>query len=449
MKLFRSNSYIIGDLLQNKTKFIVPDYQRPYSWSDDQFNDFWDSIYAQAKNPQFEDYLYFGPMYFQNSNDLSIVDGQQRLITISIFLLAVNKFMIDKNITKDPDLFKEYLKVKNKLRLVLKDEDQESLINLLNLPIPKRSKNKIFRAYHYFYGKLGSVALKNGKGECEDMINSLLYNSFVSVSIIESNNSVYEIFESLNSTGIALTPADLIKNLIYYKLEKKYRENFINKWEIEFKELDTKGDQFIQYFWFAYKGYTQKRNIFRDIKDTIKRFRQRKLLDFIDVIFEYLKSFNNIVEFDEDYWDDISFDVESMINMNITSLYPMLMLNDFLDLKYNEEFKMLLYIYFDLIKLHEKSNTYNNWLDEILGYMRKGEENIIEEIRSIFSYSDDLEESTDKKERKLNLYEWKYYFIKNDKKVKQLDKRISKRKKFTVDEAANELLEEGVDNDTI
>lgn len=238
------NKYPISQILDPESKAVyeIPKYQREYTWGPKQ----WEAL--------FDDLMEHGEGYFLgsiicinttvdaiNSLKFEVVDGQQRITTLSIFLTALYSCLSKNREELDDDQQSDLLQLKK--RLVLKKTDDEiriipqrqnsNLDDYLSLlsehgiiakrSTPKNAGNRrIYHAFNYFKKRIDEV-IKNEEQKIAAVFKILdKINSAIFVKIDVANHSdAYTLFESLNDRGTPLTAVDLIKNLLLAKLDLK------------------------------------------------------------------------------------------------------------------------------------------------------------------------------------------------------------------------------------
>jgi len=163
--------------------------------------------------------------------EFEIIDGQQRLTTAFLLIKAMLDYAVSKNNADDLNnigrftdiLFDKYEKIE-KIRLKPIKDDKEALSNLLNDNQSCEKNNAIFINYQYFINRL----------RLEDIDVSLFYDSLAKLEIIimelEQGDDAQVIFESINSTGVGLTEADLIRNFILMGQQPIDQERLFNNY---------------------------------------------------------------------------------------------------------------------------------------------------------------------------------------------------------------------------
>ena len=202
--------------------FIIPPFQRNYAWSINQceelFSDIVDSYYKNNSHYIGNIVYYEGTNNSASFNEFILIDGQQRITSILLLLLAIHNKLPNNDYNKQA-IYNRYLtnsigpeKRRVKLKQTENDEDIFDKI-VQNQSLTEDEKNsKIFENYNYFMHKLDEI---------EKNIPLLdFYNTIGNLSIVDLNlqdndlEAVQKIFEKINSTGKPLTTADLIRNYL-------------------------------------------------------------------------------------------------------------------------------------------------------------------------------------------------------------------------------------------
>jgi hypothetical protein len=275
---------LIGDYLKLKKNenFVVPEYQRGYSWDITQCDKLWQDIDAFIFNDEHDDPYFFGTIIVDcsESNKFSLIDGQQRTITFFLLLKAIllrlNEIIPNIPDDEESEPLKAGLKAnRNKIMTILYKADDEDIplmlkdnskiknitilennsINELYLDeakkiieavnfntseqnvckIPRKQNDnkytRYFRNFKFFYKKLND--------KTETQLNKFAKKFLNECQVIEIRSWQVEqaitMFNSLNSTGLPLTDADIISAQLYSNSKDK-KEDFNKKWK-QIKEL--------------------------------------------------------------------------------------------------------------------------------------------------------------------------------------------------------------------
>lgn len=247
----------VREWLEFPYEWRIPVYQRHYAWdAEEEFGpteQFWKLVaeYAEKRlddRPVFPNY--FGAILVENrSEDLDqqrydVVDGQQRLTTITVALFSLLGLAAQQG--HKPKFAKEFARYifcdhaanpPQQPKLVPTNFDQVQYQNLLYHAYPESEpaerrkrvanddKSMVIRACHFFNQRFGEFFDRHTKGDAEMVIDALcdaLLDGFSLVAIpLEKNDEAQKIFEALNNTARPLTTFDLIRNNIFYRADKE------------------------------------------------------------------------------------------------------------------------------------------------------------------------------------------------------------------------------------
>ena len=253
-KLNVDQKTIINLLSDKKADFLIPDYQRPYAWNEEQCQTLWDDIFLFSfPNNNYEDFdnneeYFLGSIvtYKNETGKSEVIDGQQRLTTLMLMLRAFyDKFenMMDKNsiLTRDriekciwkTDTFgsadKNTLKIDSE---VATDNDKEEFLELLRTGIVKQdSKSQYVLNYQFFQKKIDKF-LQAFPSFFPYLPARILDNCILLPIEAESQDTALRIFSTLNDRGLPLSDADIFKAQFYkYYGSSGNKDEFIAEWK--------------------------------------------------------------------------------------------------------------------------------------------------------------------------------------------------------------------------
>ena len=183
------------------TQFIVPLYQRMYSWKEEQCKRLWDDIVFLEKHNKKGHFIgsivcVLETASISGTSKFMVIDGQQRLTTLTILLIALRDFLSTKNITTS--ITRKFLKndtesESDKYKLALTYGDKEVLIKLIeNAPLDDVKNSRILDAYNYFSSQISSSDLT------QEQIESAIAKLQIVNIILDASDNPQSIFESLN-----------------------------------------------------------------------------------------------------------------------------------------------------------------------------------------------------------------------------------------------------------
>ncbi|RLI79159.1 hypothetical protein DRP05_05000 [Archaeoglobales archaeon] len=274
-------------LLSNAQEaYRVPLYQRPYAWSRDQWEDLFEDLNSLKPSdvhflgsivvvPEGEHRL--GVNYFQ------VVDGQQRLATILIWLSAIRNLAQENgnnelatHLTETFLFAREWESGKQRKipKLQLGQLDNDAFQRVLEGK-PKDYNHLIFECYEYFKNKTDN----------ENMWQILLNNvSIVHINAFNHFNA-FRLFETLNDRGLELSAADLIKNFLLMKVSSKEEifNDTISQWnEMYEKVRDKEPVKFVRrYILSNYKGKISESRLYEGVRKRLEKENPEKICDFV------------------------------------------------------------------------------------------------------------------------------------------------------------------------
>ncbi len=271
-------------------QFVIPIYQRVYSWEKEQCKQLWDDIIKTGGNDQIEGHFIgsivfvHDGIYTTSHNELLIIDGQQRLTTITLLFIALRDHLNDEDEFLEKfsrqKIQNRYLinsdeKGDKRFKLFLSEPDRDTLLSLIdkNKRKPSEPSLKIVENFKLFEKWVSNT------DKLETIFKGLEKLIIVEIALEKGKDDPQLIFESMNSKGMELAQTDLIRNYIVMETEVEKREGFYNKYwramEEEFKQNETLFNQFVRHYltiktrdtpnikkvYVAFKDYRQKERI--------------------------------------------------------------------------------------------------------------------------------------------------------------------------------------------
>ncbi len=227
--------------LQKSPQFIIPIYQRTYSWTEKQCRQLWDDILRAGTNDSIGVHFIGSVVYIEqglsqvsHQAPLLVIDGQQRLTTVSLLLEALARALGD---TEPVDGFSaaklRHYYLSNPLesgdryyKLLLSQTDIASLKSIIkNTPQPNEPSLRITQNFNLFV-----ELLNTRKGDLAAICRGLAKLVVVDVALSRDQDNPQLIFESMNSTGKELSQADLIRNFVLMGLEPNLQTNLYEQY---------------------------------------------------------------------------------------------------------------------------------------------------------------------------------------------------------------------------
>ncbi len=331
----------ISTLFSTNVKYIVPRFQREYSWTKEEVSELWNDILNNIKieGNKLKNFEYFiGSLVLigeDKSTTLLIVDGQQRLTTITIFLSAlVQTFNSIGQRDLAEGVYNTYIEgkdVRNKPFFKLENENpkpflQEAIQHITKADSkPNTTEEKaLWDSYTFFLNKLKKENLKGEFPYWSQLFSNneyiytvllesirdqiLLYLKVIYITV-SSEDDAYMIFETLNARGKGLTSVDLIKNDLFKVLNNTHPDDSAKtNWKkIQFnlmsRQIKINLETFFRHFWLSKYNFITESKIYRSFKiESSKRDFDHS--DFLkDLVFES-KLYNEIANPLKSDWPD-------------------------------------------------------------------------------------------------------------------------------------------------
>jgi len=297
-RVFEPITKSIEQLLENTDSFYnVPEYQRPYSWEDENIEAMWDDIYSAFD--RHDDSYFLGSMVFVSKKDkMEIVDGQQRIASLIILFSVIrDKFgeeikkantslynrihnAIRSNINEESRLkFKPQIRERNKF-----EDEIVNAIKLNDKCEQDDTESKFLNAAKIFCNKVKRVYESGGIERLIDFVEYILTR--VEVIAIRCNDMGYAInlFMILNDRGLQLTNSDLIKSYLLSNIEidnEEGIEQFNSTWQsiadLEIQSyIDENLSKLFGYYYLYLEAKNPRKNIYDELKAVFeKKFREK------------------------------------------------------------------------------------------------------------------------------------------------------------------------------
>lgn len=272
----------IGDLYKTNAILSVPKYQRGFDWGKSEvFEMIMDIIAAKETKAS----LFLGTFVFDVSDkaELKIVDGQQRITSLTLLLVACRQHAkalgyhslaheIQKKISftdeTTGEMSSERVFVSSSIADVFKYIADESWDGEFPVKIGskyvKRQSTKLKGLYHFMLETIESFEKK----ELSDFMGAI-YSSYVIQIEIQDELEAFDIFERTNARGLSLNVADLLKNYLYANYNEG--ENIDKAWKDITNNAGSTLQRMLKYYWVSKNGYVNKRDLYRKLKQSGQR----------------------------------------------------------------------------------------------------------------------------------------------------------------------------------
>ncbi len=326
---------------QSKTQFVIPVYQRNYDWSEAQCKQLLDDIVEVGQNQNMKAHFIGSIVYIHDDvytasriKELTIIDGQQRLTTLTLVYSTLSRLAKELgNIELSDDIVETYLINKRvpeeeKLKLKPNEHYEKALKYLLgnNEAGEYYEFSKIIDNFNYLKGRIN-------KDNYELILFGLSKLMFVEISLDRENDDPQRIFESLNSTGLELSQADLIRNYILMGLRRNNQNRiYQNYWEFiekyakdEIRNINYVSDFIRDYLTLENKKIPNKGKVYIEFKAKFPTSTVEQLEINLTKIKSFVLPYNKLINPQNESDKEISLELEYINRLEINVAYPFLM----------------------------------------------------------------------------------------------------------------------------
>ncbi|MDR0973164.1 MAG: DUF262 domain-containing HNH endonuclease family protein [Prevotellaceae bacterium] len=315
-----------GSLMGNGRKYIVPKFQRDYSWDTEQWDDLWQDI-TQMLEKQDEHYMGYLVLQTSNNKEHLIIDGQQRFTTITIIILAAIKAikkLSEKGIDPDEnDKRKEHLTYSyiGNIDPVSLDYDNTLVLNrhndgyykdyIVKLDDLRRTHisatEKLMKRCFEWYEHVLENRFATG-GEYAKFIEEMSNSLFFTIITVSDEMNAFRVFETLNARGVQLSSSDLLKNYLFSLVEQKTShqgkiDSLEEKWLNLTKNLGPeKLPDFLRYYWNSKHKTVRSNDLFKEVRKEIKAPEQ--VFSLMNDLLLYSDVFIALKEPMDEYWEN-------------------------------------------------------------------------------------------------------------------------------------------------
>ncbi len=330
INLLDTRTTSFGDLIGNGKIYRVPPFQRDYSWDEENWEDLWQDILVLHTHSDSSHYM--GALVLQSSStsekEFTIIDGQQRLATLSIIAIAVIE-KIQKLVDQEEEKQANQERQEILKRTYLSDKDPRSLrysskiilnennndfyqSNLINLRRPfnirslSKSNQLLWQAFQYFSGHLEELedVIQSGEKLAEFLTDTIARRLLFIQINVEDELNAYTVFETLNARGIELSSTDLLKNYLFslfqgpddlQEAQRQWRR-IINTVQME------KFPEFLRYYLSLKHTRVRRERLFKIVRESVKDAQQA--FELLDQLENYSSLFIALGNSNDEFWRD-------------------------------------------------------------------------------------------------------------------------------------------------
>lgn len=297
---FKTENNTFRKLIGNGLTYRIPRFQRDYSWTSEEWEDLWLDVLGTL-SADGESAHYMGYLVLQSADDrtFDVIDGQQRLTTISIIVLAVLKNIqrlidagndADQNKRRLDQIRQTYVGYLDPVTLVARPKltlnrnnnnyFQAYLVPLGHLPQRgfRASEHQLRKAFEWFDRQVSGFLRASTGNEgmrLAQLIEDVTDRLFFTVITVTDELNAYKVFETLNARGVRLSATDLLKNYLFSVLDRGGEtdhelRNLEDRWEAIVGRLQSENfPDFLRVHWNSRRSFARQADLFKTIRGQV------------------------------------------------------------------------------------------------------------------------------------------------------------------------------------
>ena len=329
--LLNTSTPNLKSLLGNGRGYQVPPFQRDYSWKEENWEDLWLDVEELSGEGRSNHYMGSIVLYQHGVENFTVIDGQQRLATLSLLILAVidrigeladsgseehenqQRALLLRNAfigTKQAGSLVE----SSKLSLNRNDDDffQSYLVQLRVPPSPRSlslSNKRLYQAFTYFKRKISESKADHSGQQLAEWIEGVVTVRLLFIQVtVEDEVGAYTVFETLNARGLNLTSADLIKNYLM-SLVASHGEadlnHVLNSWyRITDSVKASKLPEFLRHYLNSHTPFVRQERLFRNVRQNVTS--ADEVLSLVGHLESAAACYAALASSEDDFWRDYS-----------------------------------------------------------------------------------------------------------------------------------------------
>ena len=295
---FSTSNQTFRQLFGNDLTYRIPPFQRDYSWQDDDWVELWQDISNVLAGQDSSHYMGYLVLKSSLPKTVDVIDGQQRMTTLSLLVLAVLRCLDDlvregiepeRNAKRLEQLRASYIGYLDPVSLVTKPKltlnrhndffYKEKLVSLQRVQPRglKAAERHLRKASEWFYQKVAATYAAEKDGSklarfIDDLSDKLL---FTAIYVTDELNA-YKVFETLNARGVRLSPTDLLKNYLFSVVDREDHaaqnlETLERYWEEIVEQLGSEDfSAFLRVYWNSRHDFIREAELFKTISSVVR-----------------------------------------------------------------------------------------------------------------------------------------------------------------------------------
>lgn len=352
---FNTKNDTFRKLMGNGLTYRIPRFQRDYSWSEDEWEDLWLDILGTIGEGG-EPAHYMGYLVLQSDNDkvFDVIDGQQRLTTLTLIVLAVLRNLqrlvedgkdAERNAARATQIRQTYIGYLDPVTLVARSKlslnrNNDAYFQTYLVPLghlPQRgfsaSVHGLRKAFEWFDRRIRDHARKGGPDEgvtLASLVETMSDRLFFTVITVTDELNAYKVFETLNARGVRLSATDLLKNYLFSVLARDGRDEaemttLEDRWEAMVGRLGAESfPDFLRTHWNSRNGFVRQTDLFKTIRGSVAA--REKVFELIRGMEEDMDTYLGLTRPEASGWPQSVRGLASDLRMfNVRQPFPLLL----------------------------------------------------------------------------------------------------------------------------
>lgn len=351
---FNTSNSTYRELIGNGFIYNIPPFQRDYTWEEEQWDDLWEDILVVIADDN-DPVHYMGYLVLQteNNKNFDVIDGQQRLTTLSLIVLAVLKNLHrliadniekEKNSQRAEELRRTYIGYLDPVTLISKSKltlnrnndryFQNYIVPLQQLPVRgfKASEHNLRKAFEWFDKKIQDYIKKidMDKGiALASLVGTMSDRLFFTVINVTDELNAYKVFETLNSRGVRLSSTDLLKNHLFSVIHRENQDEnefkaLENRWESIVTRLEKESlPNFLRAYWLSKNRSVRHADLFKAVRAQV--LTRQAVFDLLRGMEEDMDTYLALTNPDSSTWnEELKDSARTLMMFNIRQPMPLL-----------------------------------------------------------------------------------------------------------------------------
>lgn len=352
---FKTENNTYRKLIGNGLTYNIPRFQRDYSWTEDEWEDLWvDILGTLPEDGEPAHYMGYLVLQSQDEKSFDVIDGQQRLTTLTLIVLATLKNLkrlveegknAEQNQKRLDQIRQTYigyldpvtLVSRTKLTLNRNNDNyfQNYLIPLGHLPVRgfRASEHSLRKAFEWIEKRVRDYAKKAGGDEgitLASLVETMSDRLFFTVISVTDELNAYKVFETLNARGVRLSSTDLLKNYLFSVLHK---DNVLphemkaleDRWESMVSRLGSESfPDFLRTFWISRRTFVRQSELFKTIRAKVSD--RQAVFDLLRGMEEDMDIYLALTSPEASHWPiDLKGFAQNLRMFNVRQPFPLLL----------------------------------------------------------------------------------------------------------------------------